>query len=330
MKYFVTGATGFIGGRLAQQLLEMGHQVVALVRSPQKGQHLANLGVSLAQGDITDKESLREPMTGVDGVFHVAAWYKVGVRDKSPAVRINVEGTRNVLEVMQELNIPKGVYTSTLAVFSDTQGKMVDENYRYYGRHLSEYDRTKWLAHYAVAEPMIQGGLPLAIVLPGAVYGPGDTSSLGDAFRMYLEGRFPVLPKGTYLCWAHVDDIVQGHILAMEKGTPGESYVIAGPPHSFEEAFAIAEKITGVRAPRLRLGPMVLRLMSRLMGAVGALVPLPPTFAAESLQVTAGTTYLASNEKARRELGYAPRSLEEGFAETLPQVMQELGVAGPE
>ena len=101
MKYFITGATGFIGGRLARQLREAGHEVVAVVRNPAKAQDLAQLGVTLHQGDVTDKESMRKPMSGVDGVFHVAGWYKVGVRDKSQAYAINVEGTRNVLELMK-------------------------------------------------------------------------------------------------------------------------------------------------------------------------------------------------------------------------------------
>jgi len=127
MKYFVTGATGFIGGEVVRQLIAAGHTVVAVVRSPEKAQALTNLGVEIHQGDITDKASLRAPMTGADGVFHIAAWYKLGARDTSVAEKINVQGTRNVLELMQELNIPKGVYTSTVAVFSDTRGKGMDE-----------------------------------------------------------------------------------------------------------------------------------------------------------------------------------------------------------
>ena len=129
MKYFVTGATGFIGGRVARQLLAAGHEVIMLARTPAKAQALVALGVKVHAGDITDKESLRTPMTGVGGIFHIAAWYKVGARDTSQAEPINVGGTRNVLEMMQELGIPKGVYTSTLTVFSDTRGQMVDERY---------------------------------------------------------------------------------------------------------------------------------------------------------------------------------------------------------
>src|SRR3954453_11785026 len=125
MKYFITGATGFIGGHIARQLIGAGHEVRALVRTPAKAQELAALGARLYAGDVTEKESMREPMRGADGVFHVAAWYKVGARDKSVAEGINVGGTRNVLELMRELEIPRGVYTSTLAVNSDTHGQLV-------------------------------------------------------------------------------------------------------------------------------------------------------------------------------------------------------------
>ena len=168
MKYFLTGATGFIGGRVARQLREAGHDVVAVVRDPARARDLADLGIAIPRGDVTDKESMRAPMTGVDGVFHIAGWYRVGVRDKSDGEKINIQGTRNVLELVRELSIPKAVYTSTLAVNSDTHGWLVDETYRYDGPHLSEYDRTKWAAH-RLAEQFIAAGLPLVIVQPGVI-----------------------------------------------------------------------------------------------------------------------------------------------------------------
>ena len=147
MKYFVTGATGFVGGALTRKLRESGHEVHASVRSPEKAKELEAIGVKLFKGDVTDKESMRAAMTGVDGVFHVAGWYKIGTRDKRDGERVNIQGTRNVLELIQELKIPKGVYTSTLAVNSDTHGQLVDETYHFTGKHLSEYDRTKAVAH---------------------------------------------------------------------------------------------------------------------------------------------------------------------------------------
>jgi nucleoside-diphosphate-sugar epimerase len=325
MKYLVTGATGFIGGRLARALIARGHQVAAVVRTPNKAQDLAALGATLYQGDITEKESLRLPMNGVDGVFHVAAWYKIGAKDKSMAETINVGGTRNVLEMMRDLGIPKGVYTSTLAVFSNTEGPIPDEAYRYNGQHISEYDRTKWLAHYEVALPMMAQGLPLVIVMPGLVYGLGDTSALGDAFDNYLRGKLPLIPKATVFAWAHIDDVVEGHLLAMEKGTPGETYIIAGEIKKLTEGFEIAERATGIPAPRIQASTGMVNAMAGIVDMIGKVIPLPEAYTSEGLRVSSAS-YLGSNAKARRELGYDPRPVDVGLPEYLLEEMKRLGI----
>jgi nucleoside-diphosphate-sugar epimerase len=325
-KYFVTGATGFVGGEIVKQLVGRGHKVVALVRSPQKATILKALGVEIHAGDITDRETLKTPMTGVDGVFHVAAWYKVGVTEPL-ADQINVDGTRNVLKCMGALEIPRGVYTSTLAVFSDTHGRVPDETYRYDGPHLSAYDRTKWIAHYRVALPKIDEGLPLTIVQPGLVYGPGDTSGMHTALVDLLRGRLPMTPGRTAFCWGHIEDTARGHILAMEKGKPGETYIISGPRHTFEYAFDLAASIAKVRAPLLHPGPRTMRAMAATMSVAERFVTLPSAFTPEALRVLAGTTYFGSNEKAIRELGFSPRPLEEGMAQTLEHELRVLGRA---
>ena len=280
MRYFLTGATGFIGGRMATMLRQDGHGVVALVRSPEKAKKLAEQGVALAKGDITDPASVRAAMAGSDGVFHVAGWYKIGPGARSgEGVKINVEGTRHVLEAMRDLQIPKGVYTSTLAVFSDTHGTLPNETFRYDGPHLSEYDRTKAAAHDIADE----------LILEGTAY-----------------------------CWAHVEDVARAQLLAMEKGKPGETYIIAGPPHTLVEALATAEKLTGIAAPKRRASPKLLLGLSRFMSVLEDLrIPVPDSYSSEFLRVSAGATYLGDNSKAKRTLGYAPRSLEEGLKETL-------------
>lgn len=322
MKYFVTGATGFVGGVLVRKLREQGHDVHASIRSPEKAGDLQTMGVKLFKGDVTDKDSMREAMQGVDGVFHVAGWYKIGVKDKRDAERVNVQGTRNVLELMQELKIPRGVYTSTLAVHSDTHGRLADENYHFSGKHISEYDRTKALAH-DIAKVFIAKGLPLVIVMPGLIYGPGDTSEVRINIINFLKGQLPMLPNQTAYCWAHVDDIAQGHILAMQKGKPGESYIIAGEPYPVAKAFALASDLTGKRAPMI-VPHQMLGLMSILVNPLDAL--MPPTYTSEGLRVIAGVTYLGDNRKARDELGYNPRPLREGWAETLRHEMKLLGL----
>jgi len=277
MNYFITGATGFLGGVLARQLRAAGHEVHASIRNPQKASELQSLGIKLFQGDVVDKESMREAMRGVDGVFHVAGWYKIGARDKSDGERVNIQGTRNVLELMKELRIPKGVYTSTLAVHSDTHGQLVDETYRFDGKHISEYDRTKAEAH-RIAEEFIAEGLPLVIVMPGLIYGPGDTSSLRSNFIDFLRARLPMLPTQTKMCWAHVDDTARGHILAMEKGAPGESYSLGGEPSTLVDAFALASHITGKRAP-MTAPYQIFRFLSYVVKPFDGL--LPETYTSE-------------------------------------------------
>jgi nucleoside-diphosphate-sugar epimerase len=320
MKYFLTGATGFIGGVLAHQLQGAGHEVHAVVRQPGKAVNLKNIGVQLFPGDVTDKESMRPAMQGVDGVFHVAGWYKVGTRDKSAGERVNIQGTRNVLELMRDLRIPRGVYTSTLAVNSDTKGRLVDERYRFTGRHLSEYDRTKAIAH-DIADRFIGEGLPLNIVMPGMTYGPGDTSSLRANFIAFLRGQLPMLPSRTAMCWAHVEDIAQGHLRAMETTASGQTFIIAGESSTLVKLFHLASQITGKRAP-LTMPYLLFRCLSLIVKPFDKF--LPEAYTSEGLRVIAGVTYLGDNSKAKRELGYNPRPLRVGLEETLRHEMQAM------
>lgn len=322
MKYFITGATGFLGSALTRKLRAAGHAVHAVMRSPEKAKDLESTGVKLFKGDVTEKESMRLAMIGVDGVYHVAGWYKIGTRDKSDGEKVNIKGTRNVLELMQELEIPKGVYTSTCAINSDTHGRVVDETYHFTGKHLSEYDRTKAVAH-EIAKEFIANGLPLVIVMPGIIYGPGDTSTLRTNIIDFLNGKLPMIPDQAGNCFAYVDDIAQGHILAMEKGKIGETYIIAGERHTFADAFKLASEITGKRAPAVAPHQM-LKIMSVLARPFDRL--LPPAYTSEGLRVIAGVTYIGDNSKARRELGYDPRPFREGWEQTLRHEMNLLGM----
>ncbi len=322
MKYFVTGATGFVGGSLVKQLKAAGHDVVAVVRNPEKADNLKKMGITFVKGDVTEKESMRQAMTGVDGVFHVAGWYKVGVRDKSPGIKINVDGTRNVLELMRELNIPKGVYTSTLAVNSDTKGQVLNEDFHFNGTHISEYDKTKAAAH-DIALQFIQEGLPLVVVMPGLIYGPDGTSMSDDALRQFLQGKLPMIPSQSAYSWAHVDDIAQAHILAMDKAKPGSKYIIAGPSHTFSEGLDIATKITGKKKPMV-VPPFMLTMTGWFTALLAPFFDLPEMYHPEALRVQAGVTYLGDNSRAKQDLGYTPRSLEEGLRQTFEYELKKL------
>jgi nucleoside-diphosphate-sugar epimerase len=300
---------------------------VALVRDPGKAAALAADGVTLALGDVTDPASLRTPMSGADGVFHMAGWYRLGLRDRTAGAAVNIEGTRNVLQAMRELGIAKGVYTSTLAVNSNTQGRLVDETYRFEGRHNSEYDRTKAGAH-DVALEFIREGLPLVILQPGIFYGAGgDVGPIHDFFVQFLRRQIPVVPRGTKFCWAHVDDVARGHLLAMERGRAGESYMLAGPVYELVEVLKLCEKFSGVRAPRMMAAPWMLKSMAAVMGVVERVVPVPANYTGEYLRENAGTSYIGDPSKARRELGWEARPLEEGLPETMRHEMAALGMA---
>jgi nucleoside-diphosphate-sugar epimerase len=131
------------------------------------------------------------------------------------------------------------------------------------------------VAQYEVAEPLIRAGLPLIIVQPGGVYGPGDNSPQGQMLRQYLSRKLPMVPRRAALCWGHVEDTARGHILAMERGTIGASYIIAGPAHSITAALEVAERLTGIPAPRFHPSPALIRLVASLMGVVERLARYP-------------------------------------------------------
>jgi len=313
MKAFVTGSTGFIGSHLVKDLLAHGYEVGVLAREVDRARELFP-SVQVTRGDITDRESMRPGMLDADVVFHVAAWYTIGVgkKDRERMYRINVEGTRNTLELATELGVRKIVYTSTVGVYGHTGGQIVDESYKAGGRHFqSEYTRTKFLAHYEVAAPLQQRGVPVVIVCPGMVYGPGDNSLVRMLLRMYARRLLWVMTGAdSGLTWAYVDDIVTGHRLAAEKGRPGETYILAGPALTYREFFAACERATGIPAPRIWLPDSLIEVSARLLRPVHSGL-------AELAENLAGLSYLARADKAKRELGWNPRSVEEGIGDTL-------------
>ena len=317
MKAFVTGGTGFIGSRVVRKLIERGYEVHALARSDRTAAALEAAGARAVRGDITDPASMRDGLRGSDAVFHMAAWYKIGSRDWRQAEAINVGGTRNVLGLAHELGVPRIVYTSTVGVFGDTKGQMVNESYVCHEPFITEYERTKWAAHYEVVLPLIEEGAPIIIVLPGGVYGPGDASIIGHVMQRFCQGRLPFLPAPeTTFTYAHVEDIAEGHILAAEKGRIGESYILAGPAVPLDELVDLWAEITGRRAPAVRIPGRLLRPFAPLMGAIGSVIPLPMMFSEEATR-SAGATYMARADKARAELGWQTRPLREGMRETL-------------
>jgi dihydroflavonol-4-reductase len=320
VKVFVTGGTGFIGGEVVRQLRDRGDDVACLVRSPEKGEALAELGCSLVPGDLGDTEAIRQGMEGCDAVIHAAAMYEVGIpASKRPAMyEANVRGTENALRAALEAGVPKVVYVSTVGAFGNTHRRVVDEAYEHPGKEFtSYYEETKLEAHRIAKRMIAEEGLPCVIVQPGGVYGPGDTSAIADLLDQFLSGRMPLLPFPELgICLSHVEDIAGGIVAALDKGTAGETYVLSGPVTTVRDAVEVVAGITGRKAPKHAMPIPVMKALTPIGPLVGKVMGQPPNLR-ELISSADGVTFWASHEKASRELGYAPRGMEEGLRETL-------------
>lgn len=316
----MTGGTGFIGGEVARQLRARGEEVVCLVRSPEKAAKLTELGCELVSGDLGDAEAMRNGMQGCDGVVHAAAMYEVGIPEKQhPAMYdANVRGSERVLQAALDAKVAKVVYVSTVGTYGNTHGKVVDESYEHPGKEFtSYYEETKLEGHRIAKRMMVDEGLPAVIVQPGGVYGPGDTSQIADLLAEFFAGRLFLLPFPELgICLSHVEDIATGILLALDKGKVGETYVISGPATTMREAIDTIAAASGRKAPKRALPTSLMKALTPIGPLVGKMMGQPPNLR-ELISSADGVTFWASYEKAGRELGYAPRGMEEGIRQTL-------------
>jgi dihydroflavonol-4-reductase len=320
MKVFITGATGFIGGHVARKLRKRGDEVVALVRSPDKASSLSELGCELVEGDLSDATAIRGAVEGCDAAIHAAAVYKVGIPkgEREPMYEANVRGTERVLDAAIDAGVGKIVYVSTVNVFGNTNGEVVDETYerRVEDGFLSCYDETKYRSHVAAKERIAKGA-PIVIVQPGGVYGPGDHSELGNFIDQTRTGKLKLMmfPELGFNL-VHVEDVRDGILLALDKGRPGESYVLGGELGRMRDLVEKTAELAGRKAPTRAMPVALIKLSSPLGPVFGPLMGFPPNFK-ESISAADGVTYWAKDDKARKELGYAPRDLETGLKQTL-------------
>lgn len=320
MKAFITGATGFVGGRLAKKLRERGDDVVCLVRSPEKAKALEAAGCALVRGDLKDVEAMRTGMAGCEAVFHVAADYRVGLRPTSQdsMTDTNVGGTTRVLDAAAaEPAVKKIVYVSTLAAYGNTGGDVVDEDYEHPGQGFtSHYEKTKWQAH-RVAVEKAAAGVPVVIVQPGVIYGRGDTSVTGGIIDQAARGKLPMVSfAGMGLTMVHVDDIVDGIVAAYEKGRVGESYNLGGERTTMRGLVDAAAETGQKKPPKINMPSILIKLSVPLAPLVTRAMGLPPNLK-ELISSSEGVTFWAEHDKAARELGYSPRDLKTGLEQTV-------------
>jgi nucleoside-diphosphate-sugar epimerase len=307
----VTGGAGLVGRALVRALRDRGDTVVALVRDPRRASFLAEVGAELDASDLSDIAELTEGLRGADAVVHAAGSYRIGItKDERGAMwDANVGTTTRLLDAAEAAGTPRIVYVSTINVFGDTHGQVVDETYRRDLRDgfLSWYDETKYGAH-EVAEQRIAGGAPVVIGLPSQVYGPGDRTAFGEQLRLAHEGRLRYRAlDDVRLGLVHADDLAAGIIAALDRGRIGEMYALSGPHTCLREAIEIAARLGGHRSPALHVPDGLLRAMAPF----GSLVGQPNL--REVLSASVGVTYLASPAKAEAELGFRARSVEDGL-----------------
>jgi nucleoside-diphosphate-sugar epimerase len=314
MRAVLTGGTGFVGGAVARALRARGDEVVALVRDTSRADALASIGCQLVQGELPGTD-LTPHIRPSDAVFHVGGQYRVGIwpRERPAMHRANVEATRAVLEAAEAARAGRVVYVSTLGVFGDTAGRVVDETYRRSSEaFLSYYDETKYRAHQLV-EVAADRGVPLVIAMPSQVYGPGDHSEIGAMMRQAAAGtlRAKVLAVAG-VCMVHVDDLADGILRVHDHGRVGESYALAGECVRLGELMDLAAEAGGRQAPRLTVPTNLLRALAPVTGTVSRLTGRGPNLR-EAIQTGDGVTFWASSERARRELGWEPRPLDIGL-----------------
>jgi len=293
---------------IAEQLRGRGDTVVSLVRDPAKAELLRKAGREVVVGDLADPDALRRGCEGCDAVVHAGAIYEVGIGAprRADMYEANVNGSERVLSAALAARVPKVVHVSSIVVFGDTKGAVVDETYQRTDGYTSYYDETKTIAH-RMAEGSVARGLPVVIAQPGQIYGPGDHSGIGALLRRAAAGKLPVLTFGDLgLSFAHVADVADGIVRLLDRGRPGEAYVLGGEITRPRDAVRIAATLTGKPAPRFEVPSGILRFAARLRPEV-----------AEVVRSADGVTFWATDAKARAELGYAPRSLREGLVSYL-------------
>lgn len=314
-RILVTGGAGLVGRAVVRCLIDRGDHVVAPVRDPGRAADLAGEGVEVVADDLSNVARLADLMHSADGAIHAAGSYRVGIpkTERGAMWDANVGTTTRFLDAAETAHVPRLVYVSTVNVFGNTRGEVVDEAYR---RNLADgflswYDQTKYGAH-EVAEQRIASGAPLVIVMPSQVCGRGDRSMFGQQLRLASEGRlrYRALDEvGVGL--VHVDDLAAGIVAALDRGVAGQSYVLAGPRTTLGEAIALSAAVNDRRPPRLRLPTMLLRALA----PAGRLIGQPNL--RELVSASAGVTYWASSARAERELGFHARDIQTSLTDVL-------------
>ena len=330
MKLLVTGGSGHLGANLIRRLLAEGERVVALERPGSNNRAFDGLPIERVSGDLRNAEDMTRVMQGVRRVYHCAAKVSTTAGGEREIYDCNVVGTRNLLAAALAARVERVVVTSSFSAVGHTEGRPADERDMFYPfeEHMP-YERSKaWVEHECL-KAVVQG-LDVVIATSCAILGPADfkPSRMGRLVQDFANGKLRAYIPGGFEFVA-ADDIVQGHLLAMEKGKTGEKYIISTRFVTVDELVGILEGITGRKRPRLRLPPSVMGKIAIVSSFVLTrfFPEVPQRFTPGAVRIL-GLARRADTGKAQRELGYRPGSIEEALKQAYEFHVEQGSIEG--
>lgn len=320
MHIFITGATGYIGNNLARKLADEGNIVHALCRNINT-QVLNHPNIKIFGGDITDIASIEKAMQHCKQVYHLAAYARVWAKEPSTYYRLNVQGAKNVFDAARNLSIHKIVFTSTAGTLGPSGTKPVEEKDERIGKPFTDYEVTKTQAEDLCRSYCNNYGMHIVMVNPPRVYGPGiitESNAVTRLVKLYMAGKWRIMPgdgkrTGSYV---YVDDVVNGHILAMKNGRSGERYSLGGVNASYIEFFNLLAKLSGKKISLIKLPVWAMMLAGNVIQWYTNITGKPPLLTPPWIRKYY-YDWSINSEKAQRELGYSFIPLENGLQKTI-------------
>jgi len=310
----VTGASGFVGAAVARKALERGFKVRVLMRPNSPRTNIAGLDVDVVLGDMRDVQSMCLALEGARYLFHVAADYRLWARDPLEIARNNLEGARATMQAALKAGLERVVYTSSVAALKPGNGEAVDETSRHSERSaIGVYKKSKLLAEREVERMIADQKLPAVIVAPSTPIGPRDVkpTPTGRIIVEAARGRMPAFVD-TGLNLVHVDDVAEGHFLALEHGRVGDNYILGGENVSLAAMLTDIARLAGRKPPTIRLPRAPLFPLAFTLEGVARVTGREPFLTADALRMSRYLMYFSS-AKATRELGYSARPYGEGL-----------------
>lgn len=309
---FVTGSTGFLGLNIIDQLVQDGWEVLALRRSTSRTSDLDKFNAKQVEGDVTDLESLlRTIPENVDAVFHGAADTSMWAVNNERQMKINVQGTKNVVEAALQKNAKRFIHTSSIGAFGKLNGVTLTEETPSNAMESGiNYYQSKYLAEQAVREG-IKKGLDAVILNPAQIVGPYDYNYTPLIFNSLLKGQMKGVPKGNSVC-GHVRDYAKAHVVAAEKGRCGENYLLGGVEATFQDIFNVVGGIVEVKPPTFKIPEGLLVFLSLVMEKVSLITKKEPLLTPEKVLLMNHKIGIDSS-KAEKELGFKTSTLQEMY-----------------